>query len=85
MRQDAEHFGDQDLSLIYVARKLKDALRLEDVLTGAGVDYLVEAEKYTVGLIFRAERFGAFFYVAPEHDVAARGVLRGNGFKPYAV
>ncbi len=72
MRQEPDFFGDQDLGLVYVAKKLKEALRLEKLLTDAGVDYLVEPDKYSGGVIFRSERIGAFFYVAPEDDTAAR-------------
>jgi hypothetical protein len=83
VRRDPDHFGDQELSLIYVARKLKEALRLEEMLTEAGVDYLVEADKYTVGTIFRRERTGAFFYVLPDIDGLARDALRRWGLKPF--
>ena len=29
MKQDADFFGDQDVALIYIAKKLREALRLE--------------------------------------------------------
>jgi hypothetical protein len=32
MRREPEHFEDQDLSLIYIAKRLNDALRLETLL-----------------------------------------------------
>ncbi len=83
MRREPDHFGDQDLPLIYVAKKLKESLRLEKVLTDAGLDYLVEPDNYSGGLIFRSERIGAFFYVAPSDDASAREILQRNGFKPY--
>jgi len=85
MRREPNHFGDQELALIYVARKLKEALRLEKLLTDAGLDYLVEPDKYSGGLIFRSERVGAFFYVAPADEGSARERLQRNGFKPYQV
>jgi hypothetical protein len=83
VRQEPDFFGDQDLGLVYVAKKLKEALRLEKLLTDAGVDYLVEPDKYSGGVIFRSERIGAFFYVAPEDDGAARDVMHRGGFTPY--
>jgi hypothetical protein len=46
VRQDPDHFGDQELNLVYVAKKLSEALRLEKLLTDAGLDYLVEPDKY---------------------------------------
>jgi hypothetical protein len=85
LRRDPDFFGEQDLNLIYVAKKLKEALSLEKVLTDAGFDYLVEPDKYSGGVIFRSERVGAFFYVAPENDEAARGVMHRAGYTPYEV
>jgi len=85
MRQAPEYFGEQELSLIYVAKKLKDALKLEKILTEAGFDYLVEPDKYSGGVIFRSERVGAFFYVAPENERLARETLQRSGFEPYAL
>ena len=85
MRRDPDYFGEQELNLLYVAKKLKEALSLEKVLTDAGVDYLVEPDKYAGGVIFRSERIGAFFYVAPENEPAAHNVMRPAGFEPYQV
>jgi hypothetical protein len=83
MRREAEFFGEAELSLLYVAKKLKEALALEDVLTAAEVDYLVEPDTYRGGIIFVSERVGAFFYVAPERVEEAKDVLRANRYKPY--
>jgi len=83
VRREPEHFGDQELTLVYIAKRLSDALRLEKVLTGANVDYLVEPDKYSGGIIFRSERVGAFFYVNPATEALARDTLRAAGFKPY--
>ena len=83
MRQDAEFFGDADLPLVYVAKRLKEALHLEELLTQHGFDYLVEPDRYRGGIIFQTERVGAFFYVSPGKDAEARAFLETNGFKPY--
>lgn len=84
MRREPDHFGEQELDLLYVAKRLKEALRLEEILTGAGLDYLVEPDKYSGGIIFRSERVGAFFYVAPADAGAARQTMERAGFRPYA-
>ena len=81
MKQDADFFGDRDVALIYIAKRLKEALRLEGFLTEAGIDYAVEPDKYRGGVIFRSERIGAFFYVLPDAVDAARAVMDKNGFK----
>jgi hypothetical protein len=85
VRREPDFFGDRDLALVYVARKLRDALRLEKFLTGAGLDYLVEPDTYHGGVIFRTERVGAFFYVAPENDDVARDAMQRAGFTPYQI
>ncbi len=85
MRQAPEHFGEQDLDLVYVAKKLDEALRLEKVFDAAGLDYLVEPDKYKGGVLFPSERIGAFFYVTPDDGDTARGVLKQSGYKPYDV
>jgi len=83
MRQAPDFFGEQDLDLIYIAKKLDDALALEALLDEAGQDYLVEPDKYKGGVIFPSERIGAFFYVAPEHTPSARAVLARAGYRAY--
>lgn len=81
MRRDADFFEDREMDLIYIAKKLKDALRLETALTESGVDYAVEADNYVGGVIFRSERVGAFFYVLPESADQARRAMQDNGFR----
>jgi hypothetical protein len=83
MRQNPDYFGDQELALIYVAKRLQDALKLEKLLSDSGFDYLVEPDKYSGGIIFRTERVGAFFYVAPENERIARDAMTRGGFSPY--
>jgi hypothetical protein len=80
MRQEADFFGDREMDLVYIAKKLQEALRLESAFTDAGVDYAVEPDKYSGGVIFRSERVGAFFYVLPEAADQARLVMQQHGF-----
>jgi hypothetical protein len=84
MKQDASFFEGKDPVLIYIAKRLRDALRLEGILSSAGVDYGVEADEYKGGIIFHSVRTGAFFYVLPEALAAAHDIMRRNGYKPYA-
>ena len=83
MKQDASFFENQEAALIYIAKRLSDALRLEGIFTEAGVDFGVEADEYRGGIIFNTVRTGAFFYVLPEAVAAARDVMRRHGYKPY--
>ncbi len=82
MRREPEFFGERELELIYIAKKLREALKLEGFLTEASMDYLVEPDRYTGGVVFRTERVGAFFYVLPEAAEPARRLLVERGFRP---
>ena len=83
MKQDAAFFADGDPRLIYIAKTLRDALRLEGLLSDAGVDFGVEADAYSGGVVFRSTRTGAFFYVLPESVEATHQVMLRNGYKPF--
>jgi len=81
MKRDADYFGEGRAELIYIAKRLRDAQRLESILTAAGVDYGVEADRYRGGIVFQTERVGAFFYVLPEALEATYRVMRENGYR----
>ncbi|MBV9769837.1 MAG: hypothetical protein JOZ32_09720 [Bryobacterales bacterium] len=81
MRREAGFFGDHEMDLVYIAKKLEEALRLESAFTESGVDYAVETDRYSGGVIFRSERVGAFFYVLPEATDQARLVMQRHGFR----
>jgi hypothetical protein len=81
MRREADFFEDREMDLVYIAKKLEEALRLESAFTESGVDYAVETDKYSGGVIFRSERVGAFFYVLPETADEARRIMRERGFR----
>jgi len=83
MRREPDYFGETELDLLYVAKRLKEALRLEQLLTDAGFNYLVEPDTYRGGVIFQSERVGAFFYVDPSDTEAARQALQQAGVQPY--
>jgi hypothetical protein len=81
MRREADFFEDREMDLVYIAKKLEEALRLESAFTESGVDYAVETDRYSGGVIFRSERVGAFFYVLPEAAEQARSVMLQHGFR----
>jgi hypothetical protein len=82
VKKDAEHFEGVEPELIFVAKRLNDAIRLESVLDDAGVDYAVEPDQYPGGVIFKSMRIGAFFYVRPEARDAAVAAMLQNGYLP---
>lgn len=83
MKRDADFFGDQEMALVYIARRLDEALKLEEMLTRAEFDYAVEADRYRGGVVFQSERIGAFFYVQPDNEGSVREYLAANGYRPW--
>jgi hypothetical protein len=83
MKQEASFFEGKEPALVYIAKRLNDALRLESIFTEAGVDYGVEADEYRGGVIFNRVRTGAFFYVLPASIGAAHDVMRRNRYRPF--
>jgi hypothetical protein len=83
MRREPEFFGEVELDLVYMAKRLREALRIEKLLTEAGIDYLVETGTYTGGLLMKRDLTGAFFYVAPDDLERTRESLVQNRYKPY--
>ena len=82
MRRDAEFFGEGEIELVQISRRLREALSVEDALTRVGVDYLVEADTYRGRflMLFPTDRVGAFFWVPADEAASVRDVLAGRGF-----
>lgn len=85
MRRDPEEFGDEELELVHVARKLREARAVESVLTDAALDYAVVPEPYAARFlfVFPTQRVGAFFYVRTADAPAARARLADRGFRTF--
>ena len=81
MKKDADWFEGREPQLIYIAKRLQEAQRLEEVLAGSGVDYGVEPDEYQGGFIFRRTRIGAFFYILPEDRERALFAMKEGGFR----
>ena len=77
MRRDPEFFGDVELELVHLSRRLKEARRVEELLDDAGIDYALEAAPYEARLLFiiPVSRYGVYFWVRPEEAGSARRLL----------
>ena len=80
-RIEAEELRDPEL--IFISGSLRMARRVEDWLTTAGVDYVVQVEPIGRSILFRTLRMGAAFYVTSgqaaycRHELTAAGLGRG--------
>ena len=79
MRREAEFFGEQELVLVFMARRLKQALAVEKLFTEGGVDYFLETGPYLSGLLFRSTKIGVFFYTTAQEENRARALLLEHG------
>lgn len=70
------------MGLVYIGKKLNESLAVESVLDEAGVDYAVEVDYYSGGVIFRRARAGAFFYVEEADHARASAALAAKGYTP---
>lgn len=85
MRREPDFFSEgEELSLVYIGRRLRESLRVEELLTTHEIDYLVETGTYVGGFLFRRELTGAFFYVAPADADGARRMIAAKGYRPEA-
>jgi hypothetical protein len=82
LKREADYFEGVEPHLLFVAKRLREAIALESVLTAADVDYAVEPDEYEGGVIFKSVRVGAFFYVRPEERERAVAVMLENGYVP---
>lgn len=71
---------EEELVLVYIAKKLKEALAIEELFKQSGLDYVVEPDTYSGGIIFRTERTGAFFYVVQQNQTIALDLLKHAGY-----
>lgn len=81
MRRDAESFQDAVLELVHIAGTLREALRIEELLTDEQVDYVVQTGVYRSGFLFHTEKAGAFFYVASNSAETCRNLLARHGHR----
>ena len=61
MKKEGDWFEGRDPQLIYIAKRLRDATRLEEILTVAGIDYGVERMSIREESSFGARAWGRFF------------------------
>ena len=78
MKVDPEAIPDAEQ--IFLARKLREAQDVENLLTHAGIEYAIEVEAYARSFLFGTIRYGAAFYVASAKAPDCRRRLLDAGF-----
>jgi hypothetical protein len=76
-RIDAEEFEDRQSELIFIARTVREAGRVEALLTETGIDYAIAFEPFLHGGIFGVMTLtGLGFYVLSGQAFYCRELLR---------
>jgi len=85
-RVEPDALEHHDLERIFIAARLTEAQRVEDVLTLEGVEYVVKVEPFVAGVFstFRP-RNGAVFYVVSSQADYCRSKLISAGLGRGAV
>jgi hypothetical protein len=76
-RVESEQLRDPEL--IFIGGTLRLALRAEEWLTTAGIEYAVQIESVGRSLLFRTERMGAEIYVTAGQAAYCREKLAAAG------
>jgi len=84
-RVDDDVIPEAEGTLVFIAANVREARRVEDLLTARGVDYCLSFETYLRAGLFAflgsAEQTGVGFTVATERAESTRGLLRENGLR----
>jgi hypothetical protein len=78
---DPATFDDKEVALVYIAGRLSEGKRVEQVLSENAIDYAVDVEPFESRVlgILTIEREGVGFYVFSGQAAFCRRVLRAAG------
>ncbi len=71
---------EREITRIFIASSLAEAQGVEEILTGHGIEYAVNIEKYVRLGLFPSEIPGVGFYVLSGQGSFCRDLLRREGF-----
>ena len=75
---ESEILADRNLLAVFIAQTLREAQRVEELLSERGVDYAVQVELLGYTLLGSA-RYGAMFYVTASQAQYCRSALGAAG------
>jgi len=78
---DPATFDDKDITMVYVAGRVSEGKRVEEILSRHGIDYAVDVEPFQAHVlgILPVEYEGVGFYVLTAQADFCRQVLRDAG------
>jgi len=79
-RRDRDSLCDKSLALVFMAGSIREAERAEAVLTAAGIDYCLDPEEFTQGILL-SSRAGVGVHVIEGQAPFARHALGKAGLQ----
>ena len=79
-RVEPEALANNEVARVYIAGTLAEARRVEELLGGNGVNYVVQVEPYRASILI-GPRNGAAFYVIDTQAEFCRLQLSAAGFE----
>ena len=79
-RIDLENFSDRSITRIYIAKNIKEAQSIENLLTQKNIDYALSVEPFLPPSLLQSERMGAAFYVESAQSDICRQLITDQGW-----
>jgi hypothetical protein len=84
-RRTAEELSGTPLSLLYIAGNLSEAKRVEDILSGHGIDYTLTLQPFVktsfLGIIFGGSYMGLYVLVPTAQHRFCAELLHARGLR----
>jgi hypothetical protein len=80
-RIEFENFSDRTIIRIYIAKNIREAEKIENLLTDNDIDYAISLEPFLPPSLLQSERMGAAFYVQSGQESICRQLIEGEGMQ----
>jgi hypothetical protein len=80
-RIEFEKFSDPEIIRIYIAKNIKEAEKIEKLLTDNHIDYAISLEPFLPPSLLQSERMGAAFYVQSAQEALCRQLITDEGLQ----
>lgn len=80
-RIEFDKFSNPEIIRIYIAKNVKEAEKIEKLLTDNDIDYAISLEPFLPPSLLQSERMGAAFYVQSAQETLCRQLITDGGLR----